>query len=113
MTEPAPVPPGGPAPSREQLEGLTKDQIEETYGVPQNQPKADMVEAVLSNFGVPTPKSGEVVLAVDGLSSNAHRWSTDENDPLITESGTPVPASKAEQIIAQAAKSGITIREVN
>lgn len=57
------------------------------------------------------PKANEVVLQIVGLASDAHTWDA-KHDP-ITREGTPVPAGKADSIIAAAATQGVVIREVS
>lgn len=53
-----------------------------------------------------------VTLAVDGITSDAHRYGKGDDD-VITREGTEVPASKAKQIVEQAAAQGVQIREVS
>jgi hypothetical protein len=117
VTEPAvdPVaqtgaPDDAPPPSRDDVAALTKAKIEEAYGVPQNQSHDAMVDAVMESFGVPKPKASEVTLAV---SFPVDRHHYEAGEPPITTTGTVVPASKADDIIATAAAQGVTIRKVN
>lgn len=117
MTEQAPETtltapdPDGPAPTKDELEAKTKDQLAEDYDLPSSLTKAAMVAAVLERFGVSAPRSGQVTLATNALHSDAHYWAPDE--PPITATGTNVPADQAEKIIADAALGGVQIREVN
>lgn len=116
MTDTVPEPtlgtadPTGPAPTREDLDGLTADELHDRYGVPKGR-KTDMVAAVLQRYDVPQAGAGEVVLKVNPLHSDAHYW--DAGSPPITPAGTVVPEGKADQIIAQAALGGVQIRKVS
>lgn len=99
------------APTREDLEAQTKAELADTYDVSDSLSKADMVDAVLAKYGIATPRSGQVILAVNPVTSSEHHWAIDQ--PPITPEGTAVPADQAEAIIAAAASGGVQIREVN
>lgn len=99
------------APTRESLEAKSKGELAADYGVGESLTKPAMIDEILARFNVPAPKTGQVILATNPLQSVAHHYAADA-DP-ITPSGTAVPASEADDIIAQAALGGIQIREVN